>query len=191
MAGNKTKPERFLYLQPEESKKFILAAYDYNPRIGLMMDITLNGGLRISETLNIKYTDIDFLTNKIKIKTLKRKTKDQIAELLFPESTIKICRKICEYFRLKPSEKLFPWTRQWAWKCFKEVLKKSKMSNRYSPHALRHAHGIIVAEITHGDPVKIAKRLRHSSLNYVYTYTHLTDGIQKEIIQGIEQMNKK
>ena len=190
MAGNKKKPERFLYLQPDEARKFVIAAYQYNPRIGLMMDITLNGGLRISETLAIKISDVIFDRNQITITTLKRKTKAHVVDLLFPEATIKICKKITDHLQLKDDDELFPYTRQWAWKCFKIILDRCKLSHLYSPHSLRHAHGIIVAEVTHGDPIKIAKRLRHASLQQVYTYTHLTDGIQEEIVKGIENMNK-
>lgn len=192
MAGNKTKPERYLYLQPDEARKFIIAAYNYNPKVGLLFDITLNGGLRITEALNIKYSDLLFDQNKIVINTLKRREgKEQVVDMLFPEATMRICKKVTEHLLIEGDSLLFPHTRQWAWKCFKTVLKKCPLSILYSPHALRHAHGIMVAEITHGDPIKIAKRLRHSSLNHVYTYTHLTDNMQEEIVKGIEKMNKE
>jgi integrase len=190
MAGNKKKPEEFLFLQPDDAKKFLVAAYKYDVRKGALMDVMLNGGLRVSEALSIKAEDISQTENKIRITCLKKRDL-QFIDLLYPSSTMNICRKLIKYLELKPSDRLFPWTRQWAWKCFKKILSICNLSRLYSPHALRHAHGIMIAEITKGDHIKIAKRLRHSSVKYVYTYTHLTDQIQKEIVEGIEKIMKK
>lgn len=175
---------------PEEANLFVIKAYDYNIRQGLLWDITLNGGLRISETLNICPCDINYIENKIKIKTLKRK-KEYKVDLLFPAKTILICKKIINHIIISSEDKLFPYTRQWCWKCFKKILLKAGLSDKYSPHALRHTHGIVISEITKGNTVSIAKRLRHSNLNYVGRYTHLTDKIQEEIIKGIENYKYK
>lgn len=190
MAGNKTKPERYLYMLNDEVDLFIKAAYSVTPKSGLLFSITLEGGLRISETLAIRVKDIMFEDNKIIIWSLKR-SKHKKEYLLFPSRVIRICRTIIKYYSLEQENRIFPYTRQYAWQLFKKICRKAGLSSKYSPHALRHNHGMVIAEITKGDPVKIAKRLRHSSLAYVGMYTHLTDEMQEEIVKGIEKIRKK
>lgn len=191
MAGTKKKDERFLYMEQDEVSKLLKEAYNYHPIQGLLWDLVFNGGLRISEALYITPSHVDFKNNKIKIYTLKQKNHILKAdEILFPARTITICYKIIQAYKIKPNSSLFNITRQWAWKTFKLLLKRSGLSNKYSPHALRHAHGILVAEATKGDIVKIARRLRHRNSANAFRYTHLTDNIQREVVDYLEKIRK-
>lgn len=185
------KPEKFLYMTPDDARRFVAHSYKFNAQIGLMFDITFNGGFRISETLNICISDIDFPKNVIHIKTLKQKIVMEKAEVLMPERLIRLCRQFIEFHALKSSDRLFPFTRQWAWQCFKKILRICKMNHLYSTHALRHAHGIMVSNATRGDLVKIAKRLRHSSVKSAWKYVHLSMVDQKEIINYMEKEGMK
>lgn len=190
MSGNKRKPEKYLYLTPDEANTFICAAYNIRYKIGLLFDITFNGGLRISETLAIRPCDINFNTNKISIKTLKQKRDVGMIEILFPSDTIIMCKKIIEHYNIGNDKYVFSYTRQWAWKLFKQVLRKCNFSELYSPHALRHAHGIAVCEATGGNIIKIAKRLRQASPKNAWRYVHLTDMDQKEVVDFLEKIKK-
>lgn len=191
MAGNKRKEEKYLYMEQPSVAKLIHEAYEYSPIQGLLWDIVFNGGLRISEALAIKPSDVDFKSNKIKIHTLKQRSADVIIdEILFPNKIILICSKIVSAYRIKPNDKIFDMTRQWAWKMFKTFLKSCTISDKYSPHALRHSHGILVSEATKGDIVKIAKRLRHRSHNNAWRYMHLTDTTQQEIVDYINKIKR-
>lgn len=192
MAGTRKKAERCLYMDYEEANKFIQQAYNIDVIQGMLWDLVFTGGLRISEALLITPSDIDHKTNKIKIHTLKqRKDREQIDEILFPENTIAICKKIIDSYLIGNTDKIFEFTRQHAWNKFKIILKKANLNKLYSPHALRHAHGIQVAEATKGDLVKIARRLRHKNLSNAFRYTHLTDEIQKEVISFLDNKSKK
>lgn len=189
MAGNKSKDERYLYMLPDEVFKLLDTAYEYDKFYGVLFEVTFYGGLRISETLMIRPMDIIPDKNEIRIFTLKQKDKNKLKQvsLLFPEKTIENLKNIINSSATQES-RIFNITRQQAWSVFKKMLIFSELSEEYSPHALRHAHGIIVSKITSGNVVNIAKRLRHSSLNYVSKYTHLTDEMQKEIIEGMEKL---
>lgn len=187
MAGSRKKSERDLYMTLDETKIFISTAYAQNPIHGILWDITLNGGLRISETLSIRPRDIDYAANIIQIQTLKQKREVEKVDILFPARTIDILHKIILCYNIKPDKLVFDITRQYAWKIFKATCRKAKLSSEYSPHALRHAHGIMVSNAVQGDLVKIAKRMRHASPSNAWRYVHLSHQDQKEIVDYIEK----
>lgn len=193
MAGNKSKLEKYLFLLPQEALLVINMAYKIDITYGLMFDITFNGGFRISETLNLTPLDFNYPENKIYVNTLKQKKdkKNTRVGILVPENTMRISRKFIEQFKIKDTEKIFPFSRQWAWKKFKSVCIKVGLSSLYSPHALRHAHGLAVRDACGGDLTKIANRLRHSNANNAYKYIHLLDTDQQDIVSYLEKIKDK
>ena len=64
------------------------------------------------------------------------------------------------------------------------------MNPKYSPHAARHFHGMVIADITNGDVVQIQKRLRHTSIKSSEFYIHVSEKKQKELSNKIEEYMK-
>ena len=178
------KSERDKYLLQYEYKKFI----ENTPqKYKLFWEIIFNGGLRISEGLSITVKDILFSENKILIKTLKRK-KHPIIPLIMPS---KLIAELKVYiFKNEITDKLWNFSRQFSWKLFKQICKKADLNPKYSPHAARHYHGILIADITGGDVVQIQHRLRHSSIASTQFYIHCSEAKQIELIQKIEAFHK-
>jgi len=188
---SKLKTERDLYMTYKEFKKLKVYLYKKSITYGLLFDIIALGGLRVSEALQLTPKDFDFENNLIYVKTLKRKG-HPVIPLKYPANIMQIIRKYINSYKIDDKERVFNFSRQWVWKIMKNVINSIPgLNKRYSPHALRHLHAIIVSEITKGNIISIAKRLRHSDTRYVYRYTHLTDKIQDEIVDGLVKYEKE
>lgn len=188
MAGNKRKEEKFLYLLPKEAIDFIEKSYKIKNNNGLFWEIIFYGGLRISEGLNIIPNDIQSQNNIIMIKTLKQK-KEKKDYVLYPKEIVEKLIMYIDKNKISKNKLIFPFSRQWAWKQFKTVLHQMGLSNLYSPHSLRHAHGLAVRDATH-DPMAVAKRLRHRSLKNTTFYMHLTEEDNQKIINYLKEIKK-
>lgn len=183
---NYPKPEADRYIMPHEWQKL----KEVIPENKLIFwEIILYGGLRISEALNIKLEDID--TDNIRIRTLKQK-KIKIERVYYP---IDFLIKLKEYVKLKKipyNFKIFNISSRAKQKEFKKYCKMCNLNPRYSPHSLRHLHGILVADATQGDATKVAAALRHSKVETAYKYIHIAPSVRKAISEKImEKLEKK
>lgn len=174
------KSERDKYLLKEEYKKFIKNTPD---QYKLFWEVVFHAGLRISEALNITINDIFYNENKILITTLKRKN-HPIIPVIIPKNLIdNIQGYVCKNPGI--NGRLWKFSRQYAWKMFKSICIKSNLNPKYSPHALRHAHGVMIADITNGNMIEIKNRLRHSSIRSTEHYVHVSEKKQKELADNI------
>jgi integrase len=187
MAGNKTKPERYYYMLPEEFKLFLKAAYSFSRTQGILWDITAGAGLRISEALNLSVESFDFKDNCILVRTLKRKEHPLIPVYVSPSLMFSV-KEYIAWKKLKAGSFLFHTTRQVAWKKFKKICELAGLSKLYSPHALRHLHGMVVSELTQGDLVAIAKRLRHAQPMTAWRYVHLQRVLEEKIAKEVDKL---
>ena len=148
------KDERSKYMLKDEYKKFIENTPE---QYKLFWEVVFNAGLRISEALNIFATDILWEENKILITTLKRKN-HPIIPVIVPKNIID---SIQEYIWKNPAinGRIWKFSRQYAFKLFKSICKKAGLNPKYSPHALRHAHGVMISDITNGNMIEIKNRL--------------------------------
>ena len=171
-----SKSERDKYLLKEEYKKFI----DNTPeQYKLFWEVVFNAGLRISEALNISANDILWQENKILITTLKRKD-HPIIPIIIPKDLVNALRKYQEI-----NGRIWKFSRQYAWKMFKSICRKANLNSKYSPHAFRHAHGVMISDITNGNMIEIKNRLRHSSIKSTEFYVHVSEKKQKELVENI------
>ena len=180
-----SKNERDKYLLKEEYKRFI----ESTPKqYELFWKIVFNAGLRISEGLNLKATDILWEENKLLITTLKRKD--------HPIIPIIISKDLIDELRIhiwkNPAinGRIWKYSRQYAWKMFKSICRKAELNPKYSPHAARHFHGVMISSITNGNMVEIKNRLRHSSIKSSEIYVHLSEKRQKELSDSIVEYLK-
>ena len=182
------KSERDRYLLKEEYIKFIKYCPD---KYRLFWEVIFNAGLRISEGLNINSSDIIFSENKVVIYTLKRKNHPKIP-VIIPESLIKSIDGYIKNNSIGEGCRIWDFSRQFAWKLFKNICKKAGLSDQYSPHALRHSHGVMIADITNGNVMQIKDRLRHASTKSTEFYLHVSERKQKELSEQIQDyLNEK
>ena len=185
------KNERDKYLLKEEYKRFIENTPE---QYKLFWKIVFHSGLRISEGLNLTVNDILWEENKLLITTLKRKDHPVIPIIiskdLIDELKIYIKESGSMWKNLEVCGRIWKYSRQYCWKMFKSICKKAGLNPKYSPHAARHFHGMVIADITNGDVVQIQKRLRHTSIKSSEFYIHVSEKKQKELSNKIEEYMK-
>lgn len=179
-----SKDERSKYILKAEFHRFVeVCPLKYT----LFWKIVFNAGLRISECLNITTKDILYSENKLLIKTLKRKG-HPIIPVIIPEYLINELKMYIQKNEI--IDRIWPFSRQYAFKMFKNICKKSGLNSKYSPHSFRHGHGVMIADVTNGNLLAVKDRLRHSSISSTNWYLHVSENRQKEICQKIEDYLK-
>lgn len=150
------------YATPKEIYRFIS---EVDLQTGLAILLMFEGGLRVSEMLSVKWADIDF--NKNRIKVLKGKG-NKFREVIFSEFTKELLYKYSEYCE---SENLFTFTRQnWYYKLYEKS--KEKLGIKITPHMLRHSCGFYLR--SQGWQLdEIQQYLGHEDLSTTSIYTHL------------------
>jgi integrase/recombinase XerD len=125
-------------------------------------------GLRISEAVNLKISDIDSSRMSVKIVQSKGK-KDRYIGL--PESTLLLLREY--YKQYKPNEYLFngQFDVKYSTRSIEQICKKYIKTN---PHSLRHSYATHLHE-SGTDLKNIQLLLGHSSYKTTEIYTHVSN----------------
>jgi len=164
----------------KEEVKAILEAHS-NVKHKMMLSMIYSCGLRRSELLNLKPSDIDSKRNIVLLKNAKGK-KDRIAPL-----SMKILKMLREYYSAyKPSVWLFEGSikgEQYSEKSLQSVLKqalqKANISKPVTLHWLRHSYATHLLE-SGTDLRYIQELLGHNSSKTTEIYTHVsTKSIQQ------------
>jgi integrase/recombinase XerD len=134
-----------------------------------------SAGLRVSEVVAIKLTDVDSDRMQIRIEAAKGK-KDRMVTL--GKATLQILR---EYFRVyKPAKYLFegqngngPYSTKSAQSVFNKVFKQMGLAPTISFHSLRHSYATHLLE--NGTDIKfIQELLGHNDIRTTLRYTHVS-----------------
>ena len=164
------------YLFPTEIDRLLESAGKF-PRYGvrnrLMMLLAYRHGLRISEVMDIRLSDIEIQSGRINCRRLKGST-DNIHPLDGDELRL---IKRWQRIRTAPnSEFLFvsergtPMTRQAAWRIFKEAGEKAGLDIQVHPHMLKHSCGYYLAD-RGCDTRLIQEYLGHKNIQNTVRYT--------------------
>ena len=145
----------------------------YKCRVFLLF--LLHTGVRVSEALSVRVRDIDFKRDIIRIKLQKSKKIKQREIILSPL----LHKELYDYirdFKLKPSQKLFDFSRRNA-----HLIAKTHLN--LHPHALRHSFAVYFLKHTK-DVDGLRRLLGHSSYNVIkeylrYSIEDLKDEFQK------------
>ena len=152
-----------------------------NKKHKLLLSLSYGAGLRVSEVINIKVSDINLEELTIHIKNSKGQ-KDRIS--ILSKKTIKELEKIITkktkhnfIFENKRGGKLNTRTAQ---KIFKNSLKKSNIKKDASFHSLRHSFATHLLE--NGVDVRyVQELLGHQNIRTTQIYTHITNPKLKNI----------
>lgn len=145
-------------------------------------------GLRVSEIVNLKITDVDSKNMQVLMEKSKGK-KDRYANL--PESILASLR---DYYKAyKPKLYLFEgqyggqYSIRSAQQVFKTALKKAKINKEVGIHGLRHSFATHLME-NGTDERFIKELLGHKDINTTLRYTHVSDKSIKKIKSPLDNM---
>lgn len=143
----------------------------------LVIAFLYSSGLRLSELINLKKSDINIIDNTIHIKNAKGK-KDRITIL---------SKKVKKLLRMYSPGEIYVFENsgiKYSKKSVQEIIKRAAriagINKRVTPHTLRHSFATHVLE-SGVDIRYIQKLLGHSRLSTTQIYTHLANDDLKKI----------
>lgn len=162
-----------------------------------MIKLLLSTGLRISEALNIRNKDIDFIDKSIAINGKGKKIREVFFDIHeLEDDFLKFINKVKEqslnhdfiFVSIKNYSKL---TSRGFQLLLKKYLKLAGISKIITPHNLRHTFASI--SIEKGCNIKaVSQILGHSNVNItIDTYTHLSNEHVREVIKRCNPLSKE
>ena len=173
-------------LNKAEIKKIIAATE--NPKHALILKVCYGMGLRVSEVVALKLSDIDSAEMLVRIEQGKGK-KDRIAVL--PESLLPELREY--YLNYRPKVYLFEGQEGGAYSVrsaqavFKKAMEKAGIKKKVGIHGLRHSFATHLLE-TGTDIRFIQELLGHNSIKTTQIYTHVTDLSKSKIKSPLDSL---
>lgn len=159
-----------------------------NEKHQLLLKIAYGCGMRVSEIVNLKITDIDSGRMQIHIKGAKGK-KDRIVAL--PESLLQPLRTYYKHYR--PKVYLFEgqyggaYSIRSAQAIFKKALSTAKVNKKTGIHGLRHSYATHLMEL--GTDVRIIKDLLgHNHIKTTMIYTHVSDVTLQKVQSPLDKL---
>jgi integrase/recombinase XerD len=159
-----------------------------NLKHNTMLKLCYGMGLRVSEIINLKITDIDSKNMQVLIEQAKGK-KDRYVNL--PESVLPQLRTY--FLEYKPKEFLFEgqyggqYSTRSAQKVFETALEKAKINKKTGIHGLRHSFATHLMEA--GTDVKfIQELLGHNDIQTTMRYIHVSEKSIKKIISPLDKL---
>lgn len=167
-----------------------------NPKHKLLLLIGYGAGLRVSEIVNLRWSDILFEEHKIHVKNAKGK-KDRM--VMLPYSIVTSLQLYRELYKGKHYvfEGQFagePYSTGSVQQVMRNALKLSGLEKKATVHTLRHSFATHLLE--NGTDIRyIQQFLGHSSIKTTTIYTHLTktavDKIQSPLDRMVDINSKK
>ena len=152
-----------------------------------MLEVLYATGLRVSELVNLKHTQINF--NQGVLRVLGKGNRERLIPL--GEEAMRWLRQFMQGARVeilleRQTDYLFPtrrgdrMTRQAFWHIIKRYAKKAAVEKELSPHTLRHAFATHL--LNHGADLRVVQMLLgHSDLSTTQIYTHVARERLKEL----------
>lgn len=174
-------------LSQQEVAAILKAATNLKHRCLLLL--LYSGGLRISEVVNLKLTDVQSQRNLLLIRGAKG----------YKDRTTLLSGKLLEELRLyyrqyKPKVWLFegqeggPYSVESTRKVFRAALEKAGIKRAATPHTLRHSFATHLLE--QGTDLRyIQELLGHNSSKTTEIYTHVTQHGLEKIISPLDRLN--
>ncbi len=174
-------------ISPADIKRLFAATP--NLKHNTMLKLCYGMGLRVSEIVNLKITDVDSQAMQVLVERAKGK-KDRYANL--PES---ILTQLREYFKeYRPKKYLFEgqygerYSIRSAQHVFKTALRKAKINKEVGIHGLRHSFATHLLE--NGTDVRfIQELLGHNDIKTTLRYTQVSEKSLRNIRSPLDTLN--
>jgi len=173
-------------ISPDDIKQ--LLAVTTNLKHNTMLKLCYGMGLRVSEIVNLKITDIDSKNMQVFVERAKGK-KDRYANL--PESILDQLRAY--FMAYKPGKFLFEgqygeqYSSRSAQQVFKTALQKANINKTVGIHGLRHSFATHLLEA--GTDIRfIQELLGHNDLRKTLRYTHVSEKSIKNIKSPLDRL---
>ena len=152
-----------------------------------MLEVLYATGLRVSELVNLKYSQLNL--NQGVVRIVGKGNRERLIPL--GEEAVRWLREFLggprgEILLDRQSEYLFPtrrgdrMTRQAFWHIIKRYARKTNIDKELSPHTLRHAFATHL--LNHGADLRVVQMLLgHSDLSTTQIYTHVARERMKEL----------
>ena len=162
-----------------------------NLKHNTLLKLSYGMGLRVSEIVNLKISDIDSNQMMVLLERAKGK-KDRYVNL--PESILHQLRAY--YKEYQPKEYLFEgqyggqYSIRSAQQVFKAALKKSKINKDVGIHSLRHSYATHLLE--NGTDIRfIQELLGHKDIRTTLLYTEVSDTSIRKIVSPLDHIYDK
>jgi integrase/recombinase XerD len=177
-------------LSEEEVESLLNAPLVSDPlgsRDRTMLEVLYATGLRVSELVNLKYSQLNL--NQGVVRIVGKGNRERLIPL--GEEAVRWLREFMggargEILLDRQSEYLFPtrrgdrMTRQAFWHIIKRYARKTNIDKELSPHTLRHAFATHL--LNHGADLRVVQMLLgHSDLSTTQIYTHVARERMKEL----------
>jgi integrase/recombinase XerD len=174
-------------LSKDEVRKIIESSETLKSK--LMMSLLYSSGLRVSELVNLKKSDLS-LSEKMGWVRKGKGKKDRIFSI-----SEGLCTELKMYFDKHPDNlylfsKDKPLTTRNIQKIIQKITKKAGIQKRVTPHTLRHSFATHLLEA--GTDIRVIQELLgHSSLNTTQMYTHISQEQIKSIKNPLDGLMDK
>ncbi len=155
----------------------------------LIISLLYSSGLRVSEIVSLKPSDIDFEENVGWVRKGKG-SKDRVFVL-----ADSLSKEITDYMKKRADNKYVfsknqPLTTRNIQKIVKNVREKAGISKKITPHTLRHSFATHLLE--GGTDIRLIQTLLgHSSLNTTQIYTHVSSDQLKKVANPYDSLTTK
>jgi len=171
-------------LTKDEVKRLIDATDNVKSR--LIISMLYSTGLRVSEVVKLKVTDIDFSENTGWVRSGKG-AKDRIFSL-----SGSLSKEVEEYLKERQNFYIFskqePLTTRNIQKIIALTKKRANIDKKVTPHTLRHSFATHLLE--QGTDIRVIQTLLgHASLNTTQVYTHVSSDQIKKIKNPFDSLN--
>lgn len=179
------------FLSKSQSDKLLSSITIQRHKVIVML--MLDCGLRVSETISLKYNDFDFKNKLVVIKSLKKRGKEKVRKI--PLSN-RLYQELATYLSKKsnvlPNDWLFPSkvipdnhiTRSAVNKFMTNINKKCLKYKFLNPHCLRHSFG--TQHISNGTPLEnIKTMLGHEKYDTTLIYSQIPESELKRNIDSL------
>jgi integrase/recombinase XerD len=170
-------------LSKEEVKKLIESTDNIKSR--LMISLLYSTGLRVSELVKLKVSDINFSENTGWVRSGKG-GKDRIFSI-----SENLSNELKDYLRDRSNYYIFsknkPLTTRNIQKIISLTKKRAMMEKKVTPHTLRHSFATHLLE--NGTDIRVIQAvLGHSSLSTTQVYTHVSSEQIKKIRNPLDNL---
>lgn len=177
-------PRFFYYNELEEMFNSIDITTSLGQRNRLILEVLYASGIRVSELVNIKISDINDETirvigkgNKMRIARIGDYAKE-ILDLFLSDGYIELNKYNSEYLFLNNNGKRL--TTRGVRYILDEIIKNTTINKKISPHMLRHSFATHL--LNEGcDILSVQELLGHESLTATAIYTHVTTDRLKDV----------